>query len=152
MVPVESLRELLAGVPAAEDGQERQFTPAEAAEWLHRNLGGRKRTPAAVRKVMRTGFRGVVLKSYFYGRERRTTEADLRQFVVRTGAILRPPAPETAETPLTLVAAAPTKREVATKTNDDPGDEIAAAHERFELRRTPASARPPGQRRASGGA
>jgi hypothetical protein len=152
MVPVESLRELLADVPAAEEDQERRFTPAEAAEWLHRYLGGRKRTAAAVRKVMRTGFRGVVLKSYAYGRERRTTEADLRQFVVQIGGIPRPPAPEKADAPLTIVATAPAKGGVVTKTHDDPGDEIAAAHERFGRPRTPAPARPPGQRRAAGGA
>lgn len=151
MVPVESLRELLAGVPAAEEEQERRFTPAEAAEWLHRHLGGRKRTAAAVRKVMRTGFRGVVLKSYAYGRERRTTEADLRQFVVQIGGIPRR-APEKADASLTIAATAPAKGGVATKTHDDPGDEIAAAHERFGRSRTPAPARPPGQRRAAGGA
>src|SRR5687768_17150010 len=104
MVPVESLRELLTAAPGVEEEQERRLSPAEAADWLHRHLGGRKRTAAAVRKVMRTGFRGVVLKSYPYGRERRTTEADLRQFVVQIGTVPRLPAPEHAATPITVKA------------------------------------------------
>jgi hypothetical protein len=83
MVPVESLREmLLEGAVAPEPAEPpRLLTPAEAADWLHAQLGGRKRTAAAIPKVMRTGFRGVVLKSYPYGRERGTTEADLRVYV-----------------------------------------------------------------------
>lgn len=145
MVPVESLRELLSDAPAAEQEHERRFTPAEAAEWLHRHLGGRKRSAAAVRKVMRTGFRGVVLKSYPYGRERRTTEADLRRFVAQIGALPRPPAPEQAPGPVTVAAPA----ESATR-HLDPADEVTAAQERFGRRRTPPPARSPGQRRASG--
>jgi hypothetical protein len=150
MVPVESLRELLADAPAAEKEEERRLTPAEAADWLHRHLGGRKRSAAAVRKVMRTGFRGVVLNSYPYGRERRTTEADLRRFVVQIGAIPRPPAPEQAAAPVAVLASAPAGGRFATKGHVDPADEIAAAQERFGRRRTTAPARPPIQRRASG--
>jgi len=152
MVPVESLRELLADAPAAEKDEERRLTTAEAADWLHRHLGGRKRSAAAVRKVMRTGFRGVVLKSYPYGRERRTTEADLRRFVVQIGAIPRPPAPEHAAAPITVMAPTPAGGGFATKAHGDPADEIAAAQERFSRRRTTAPARPPGQQRASRGA
>ncbi|HEU4886120.1 MAG TPA: hypothetical protein VFT45_28030 [Longimicrobium sp.] len=150
MVPVESLRELLADAPVADKKEERRLTPAEAADWLHRHLGGRKRSAAAVRKVMRTGFRGVVLKSYPYGRERRTTEADLRRFVVQIGAIPLPPTPAAA--PVTVMASAPAGGGFATKAHADPADEVAAAQERFGRRRTTAPARPPGQRRASGGA
>lgn len=150
MIPVESLRELLANAPVAHNEEERRLTPAEAADWLHRHLGGRKRSAAAVRKVMRTGFRGVVLKSYPYGRERRTTEADLRQFVAQIGAVPRPPAPEQVATPVAVLAPASAGGGSATKAHTDPADEIAAAQERFGRRGTTAPARPPGQRRASG--
>jgi len=94
LVPVDSLRALLSGDADTYVDAERGFTPAEAADWLHRHLGGRKRNAAAVRKVMRTGFRGVRLRSYAYGRERRTTEADLRRFVGEIGAVPCP-VPET---------------------------------------------------------
>src|ERR1700741_577236 len=147
MVPVESLRALLADAPVAEKEAERRLTPTEAANWLHRHLGGRKRSAAAVRKVMRTGFRGVVLKSYPYGRERRTTETDLRRFVVQIGAIPRPPASEQVASPVT----APAEGGFATKARTDPADEIAAAQERFGRRQTTAPARPPGQRGTPGG-
>jgi hypothetical protein len=154
MVPVESLRELLVdrGTDTLSDatGGMRMLTPAEAADWLHDQLGGRKRTAAAVRKTMRTGFRGVVLKSYPYGRERRTTEADLRAFVARIGAIPRPAAPEQ----IAVAGLAPTAVGgfQVESTGDDPADEIAAAQERFRRRRlTPPRARPH-QRRAAGGA
>lgn len=152
MVPVESLRELLTAVRGVEEEQERRLSPAEAADWLHRHLGGRKRTAAAVRKAMRTGFRGVVLKSYPYGRERRTTEADLRQFVVQIGAVPRLPAPEHGDTPITVRAPTSAGGGLATNAHTDPADEVAAAQERFGRRRMTAPARPPGQRRASGGA
>src|SRR5690606_20257306 len=57
------------------------LTPAEAADWLHQQLGGRKRKSAAIRKLMCTGLGGVVLGSFRYGRELRTTRADLKRFV-----------------------------------------------------------------------
>jgi hypothetical protein len=105
------------------------LTTAEAAEWLHLHLGGRKRSAAAVRKVMRTGFRGVVLKSYSYGRERRTTEEDLWLFVAQIGVIPRPAAPEQI-VPAIAVPTAVTGFQVKSGSGD-PVDEIAAAQKRF---------------------
>ncbi|HEX2094864.1 MAG TPA: hypothetical protein VHG28_20865 [Longimicrobiaceae bacterium] len=149
MVPVDSLRELLAqDTPEATPGEERRLTPAEAAEWLHRHLGGRKRSAAAIRKVTRTGFRGVVLKSYPYGRERRTTESDLRHFVVEIGTVPLPATPEQIAFPV-LPQPATT---LAVETHLDPADEIAAAQERFRRRRTAPPSRPARQRRVIGGA
>ncbi len=131
MVPVDSLRELLAqDAPEATAEEERRLTPAEAAEWLHRHLGGRKRSAAAIRKVMRTGFRGVVLKSYPYGRERRTTESDLRQFVAEIGAVPLPSPPEQIDLPAPAFPAA-TAGLLPAETHLDPADEIAAAQARF---------------------
>jgi hypothetical protein len=149
MVPVDSLRELLAqDAPEATPEEERRLTPAEAAEWLHRHLGGRKRSAAAIRKVMRTGFRGEVLKSYPYGRERRTTESDLRHFVAEIGAVPLPATPEQIALPVLPQPATA----LAVETHLDPADEIAAAQERFRRRRTAPPSRPPRQRRAVGGA
>lgn len=149
MVPVESLRELLAedvGSPSDATDGARMLTPAEAADWLHARLGGRRRTPAAVRKVMRTGFRGVVLKSYPYGRERRTTEADLRAYVAMIGAVPRPAVPEPTRAPDLAPPGAGRGFQVKSGA-DDPSDEIAAAQERF--RRRPQ--RPRTARHAAGG-
>lgn len=146
MLPVESLRELLANdAPQAAPEEERRLTPAEAAEWLHRHVGGRKRSAAAVRKVMRTGFRGVVLKSYLYGRERRTTESDLRHFIAQIGAVPLPAAPEKIALPALALPAATAGFEVESYL--DPADEIAAAHDRFR-RRTGSQSHPARQRRA----
>lgn len=149
MVPVESLREmLLEGTDEATEAAgdpPRLLTPAEAADWLHAQLGGRKRTAAAVRKVMRTGFRGVVLKSYPYGRERRTTEADLRVYVAAIGAVWRPPAPQQ------LAVQAPPDTGFQVKSDADPADEIAAAQERFRRRHQPQLRTGRQQRRAAGG-
>jgi hypothetical protein len=150
MVPVDSLRELLADETLESAPEEdRRLTPAEAAEWLHHRLGGRKRSAAAVRKVMRTGFRGVVLKSYPYGRERRTTEADLRAFVAEIGAVPRPLSPETVVPP---ILAPPCATELQAGAEVDAEDEIAAAQERF--RRGSAATPSPAtrRRRAAGGA
>jgi hypothetical protein len=150
MVPVDPLRELLAeDTPEAVTGAERRLTPAEAAEWLHRHLGGRKRSAAAVRKVMRTGFRGVVLKSYPYGRERRTTESDLRHFVAEIGAVPRPTAPEPVTLP--ILALPSVTAGLPVESHLDPADEITAAQERFRRRRTAPPSRPAGQRRAARG-
>lgn len=150
MVPVDSLRELLVeDAPESAPEEERRLTPVEAAEWLHRHLGGRKRSAAAIRKVMRTGFRGVVLKSYPYGRERRTTEADLRKFVAEIGAVPRPGAPEHTARP---ILAPPPAAGVPAGSDEDPADEIAAAQARFRGGRTATSTRPSRQRRAGLGA
>ena len=128
LIPVESLRDLLSCVSVKAD-EERPLTPHEAAEWLHRHVGGRKRSAAAVRKAMRTGFRGVVLSSYPYGRERRTTEADLRRFVAQIGLAPRPPAPERlAPSPRTFT---PTMTEAVAPSYPDPAEEIAAAEARY---------------------
>jgi hypothetical protein len=149
MIPVESLRDILrageADEPAAvgEEQGERRLSPAEAAEWLHQLLGGRKRSAAAIRKVMRTGFRGVVLKSYPYGRERRTTETDLRAFVAKIGAVPRPPASEGAP--------ATTSPAFQMKSHVDPIDEIAAAQERFRARKNTPPRTAPRPRHAAGG-
>ncbi len=128
LVPVDELRALLAEglVGDAEAKRARGLTAAEAADWLHRHLGGSKRSPAAVRKMMRTGLRGVVLQSFSFGRERRTTEQDLQRFLgeVRsrcrsdTRAALPPD-----ETP----GALPASRDV------DPAGEIAAAKASFGI-------------------
>ena len=145
MVPVESLRELLAaGGPEAPPEEERRLTPAEAAEWLHRHLGGRKRSAAAIRKVMRTGFRSVVLKSYTYGRERRTTESDLRRFVAQIGAVPLPAVPEEIALPL----APPSATAAFQESHVDPADEVASAQKRFR-RRTAASNSHPARLRHS---
>jgi hypothetical protein len=145
MVPVDSLRELLAqDAPEATPKEERRLTPAEAAEWLHRQLGGRKRSAAAIRKVMRTGFRGVVLKSYPYGRERRTTEADLRAFMADIGAVPRPAAREP--------VAPPYAAEVPAGPDMDAEDEIAAAQERFRRGRAATPSPATRHRRAAEGA
>lgn len=100
--------------------------PSEAADWPHQQLGGRKRSAAAIRKVIRTGIRGVVLKSFPYGHERRTTEADLRQFVAQIGAV---PHLSALEHAVRITPAAPSTLQV--KSSMDPADEIAAAQERF---------------------
>lgn len=151
MVPVESLRELLAEeTPEALFEEERGLTTAEAAEWLQLHLGGRKRSAAAVRKVMRTGFRGVVLKSYPYGRERRTTESDLRQFLARIGAVPLPAASEQIALPA-LVSPHKTA-ESQMEFRADPADEIAAAQERFRRSRTASLGHPARQRRTAKGA
>lgn len=148
MVPVESLRDILRtgeadDAAAVGEQAERRLSPAEAAEWLHQLLGGRKRSAAAIRKVMRTGFRGVVLKSYPYGRERRTTETDLRAFVAKIGAVPRPPASEDAP--------AATSPAFQVKSHMDPVDEIAAAQERFRARKNMPPRTAPRPRRAAGG-
>ena len=153
LVPVESLREFLAvdGTEASDGGDApRMLTPCEAAEWLHAQLGGRKRTPAAVRKIMRTGFRGVVLKSYAYGRERRTTEADLHAFVAQIGAVPRLAVPEKVAIPALL--ASQTVSGFQVKSAADPADEIAAAQARFRRRKQPPLGDRGPQRRAAGGA
>ncbi len=148
MVPVESLRDILLTGGADDDAAavgeqaERRLSPVEAAEWLHQLLGGRKRSAAAIRKVMRTGFRGVVLKSYPYGRERRTTETDLRAFVAKIGAVPRLPASEA--TP------AATSPAFQVKSTVDPVDEIAAAQERFRARKNTPPRSVSRQRRAAG--
>ncbi len=128
LVPVEELRAILADgqVGAAEAKGVRDLTAAEAADWLHRHLGGRKRTPAAVRKMMRTGLRGVVLQSFSFGRERRTTEQDLERFLGevrgRCRSVTGSPLP-----PRETSGALPPKRDV------DPADEIAAAKASFGI-------------------
>jgi hypothetical protein len=153
MVPVDSLRELLAeGPPEAAPEDERGLTPVEAAEWLHRHLGGRKRSAAAIRKVMRTGFRGVVLKSYAYGRERRTTESDLHHFLAQIGAI---PLPAVQEQITVRAPAVPSPTAgFQTESHVDPADEIAAAQERFRRLGTASPGQPTRKRhrRAAGGA
>ncbi|MQA92147.1 MAG: hypothetical protein GEU90_18295 [Gemmatimonas sp.] len=151
MVPVESLRELLAaGAPEAAPEEERRLTPAEAAEWLHRHLGGRKRSAAAIRKVMRTGFRSVVLKSYKYGRERRTTESDLRRFVAQIGAVPLPAAPKHIE--LRAVTLPSPTAGLQVESQIDPADEITTAQERFRRPTTASSSHPARLRRAARGA
>jgi hypothetical protein len=137
LVPVESLREMLGEDDTAQVGEspERGLSPAEAAEWLHQLLGGRKRSAAAIRKVMRTGFRGVVLKSYPYGRERRTTEADLRAYVAQIGAVPRPAAPDRQQ-PVTITPATAPGFQVKS-TQRDPAVELAAAQERHRARKQP---------------
>jgi hypothetical protein len=149
MVPVESLRELLAaGAPEAAPEEERRLTPAEAAEWLYRHLGGRKRSAAAIRKVMRTGFRSVVLKSYAYGRERRTTESDLRRFVAQIGAVPLPGAPEE----IALPALAPLSASTAfQESHVDPADEIDSAQKRFRRRTATSNNHPARLRRSTKG-
>jgi hypothetical protein len=155
MVPVESLRDILRTEEGRDDANshaeqvERRLSPAQAAEWLHERLGGRKRSAAAIRKVMRTGFRGVVLKSYPYGRERRTTEADLRAFVARIGAVPRP-ATALEQQPVTRITPA-TPDGFQVKSITDPVDEIAAAQERFRERKKARPRTPQRQRRAAGG-
>lgn len=151
MVPVDSLREFLADdTTKAVPEEERRLTPAEAAEWLHRHLGGRKRSAAAVRKVMRTGFRGVVLKSYPYGRERRTTESDLRHFVAQIGALPFPDGRE--QIALPVVRPSTATAGFPEQIRGDPADEIAAAQERFRRRRPGSTGQPARQRRAAKGA
>lgn len=129
LVPVDALRELLVDSPDAPPRRkpERELSAAEAAEWLHNRLGGRKRTAAAVRKVMRTGFRGVILNSYLYGRERRTTEADLQRFVEEIGAVPQVPQPQRTAVP----ARTPTASAFQVESQTSPADEIAAAQQRF---------------------
>jgi hypothetical protein len=84
LVPVDALRKLLEEEKDnAATAPDRGVTAEEAAEWLHQALGGRKRKPAAVRKLMRTGYRGIVLESFRVGREVRTTEASLERFAGR---------------------------------------------------------------------
>lgn len=157
LVPVDSLRALLAADADTYVDAERGFTPAEAADWLHRHLGGRKRSAAAVRKVMRTGFRGVRLRSYAYGRERRTTEADLRRFVAEIGAVPRAVSDAPGAMRAAGTAASPDARPVKSQPETlllCPADEIAAAQERFgracrsQSSGTPASSR----RNVKGGA
>jgi hypothetical protein len=153
LVPVESLRELLGdgeGEPEGAADPPRLLTPAEAADWLHAQLGGRKRTAAAVRKVMRTGFRGVVLQSYLYGRERRTTEAALQAFVAQIGVRPRPPAPE--QVSIVELAAPSSEGGFQVKSNADPADEIAAAQARFRRRREPPPRSAPDKGRSAGAA
>jgi len=152
LVPVDALRALITAEADTYADAERGFTPAEAADWLHRHLGGRKRSAAAVRKVMRTGFRGVQLRSYAYGRERRTTEAELRRFVAEIGAVPRPVSETPGAKPSAGAAAAPP---VAHPVNSQPetlllcpADEIAAAQERFGRR---AARGHSAHRRAAGG-
>jgi hypothetical protein len=130
LVPVDELRAILADglVGDAEAKRARGLTAAEAADWLHRHLGGRRRSPAAVRKMMRTGLRGVVLQSFSFGRERRTTEPDLLRFLreVRDGCR---PVPGSALPPGETSGAQPGPRNV------DPADEIAAAKASFGVLR-----------------
>ena len=148
MVLVESLRELLTdNAPEAAPEEERKLTPAEAAEWLHRHLGGRKRSAAAIRKVMRTGFRGVVLKSNTYGRERRTTESDLRRFVAQIGAVPLPAAPEQIALPPPSATAG-----LQGESHVDPADEISSAQERFRRRTAASTGRPARKRQSARGA
>ena len=151
MVPVESLRDMLAAAADApsKPDEPRLLSPAEAADWLHAQLGGRKRTAAAVRKVMRTGFRGVVLKSYPYGRERRTTEADLRVYVAAIGAHPRGATPPQLAVPVLSAPSADVGFQV--KSDADPADEIATAQERFRRRHQPPPRTEPRARRAAGG-
>jgi hypothetical protein len=144
LIPVDSLRDILRSditidvdAEAEYAAAERRLSPGEAAEWLHQLLGGRKRSPAAIRKVMRTGFRGVVLNSYQYGRERRTTETDLRHFVAQIGAVPRPPQLASPSTQDGLTHA---RVAFQVKSTVDPVNEIAAAQERFRARKKPHTA------------
>ena len=110
LVPVDGLRKLLEEEREnAATAPDRGMTAEEAAEWLHRALGGRKRKPAAVRKLMRTGYRGVVLESFRVGREVRTTEAALERFA---GALRARSGGRVAESVATV--------------GTDPGDEVKA--------------------------
>lgn len=110
LVPVDALRKLLEEERGnAATAPDRGITAEEAAEWLHRALGGRKRKPAAVRKLMRTGYRGIVLESFRVGREVRTTEAALERFA---GALRARLGGRVAESVATV--------------GTDPGDEVRA--------------------------
>ena len=133
MVLVESLREFILAATDPPAEADMGLSPSEAADWLHRHLGGRKRTPAAVRKVMRTGFRGVVLDSYPYGRERRTTVNALRKFISEIGAEPRSPAGASArsEALLETTSSDAGSSRFDMESNPDPADEIAAAQARF---------------------
>lgn len=128
----------------------RMLTPAEAADWLHAQLGGRKRSAAAIRKVMRSGFRGVVLKSYPFGRERRTTEADLQMFVAQIGTVPRAKPPK--QIAISTIAAPFEAKGFEVKSDADPADKIAAAQDRFRRHRQPPLTTAARQRRAAGGA
>lgn len=101
----------------------RALTPAEAAEWLHERLGGRKRKPAAIRKLMRSGLGGIVLRSFHYGRELRTTEADLKRFVREIRAATQRPTSRRSQVDQSDVTSG--SRIV------DPSDEIAEVKSRF---------------------
>jgi hypothetical protein len=128
---------------AADDAEsELALTPAEAADWLHQQLGGRKRKSAAIRKLMRTGLGGVVLGSFRYGRELRTTRAELKRFVQeirtategrrsrvqhldRTGGTRRPPVAD----PAAEIAAARSTFRLASGTRPEaPQDAAAQIH------------------------
>jgi len=110
LVPVDALRKLLEEEREnAATAPNRGVTAEEAAEWLHQTLGGRKRKPAAVRKLMRTGYRGIVLESFRVGREVRTTEASLERFA---GALRGRSGGRVAESVATV--------------GTDPGDEVRA--------------------------
>jgi hypothetical protein len=129
LVPVDELRAILADAQVGAAGEAngaRGLTAGEAADWLHRHLGGRKRTPAAVRKMMRTGLRGVVLQSFSFGRERRTTEQDLQRFLGEVRDMCRS-VPRSVLPPGETSGALPPPRDV------DPADEIAAAKASFRI-------------------
>lgn len=106
---------------------DRALTPGDAAEWLHQHLGGRKRKPAAIRKLMRSGLGGVVLRSFHYGRELRTTEADLKRFVQEIRTQTERPAPD--------LAHAARVEPIAQSQMNDPADELVAARSGFSAGR-----------------
>lgn len=112
--------------PACQPPQERALTPADAAEWLHAHVGGHQRQPAAIRKLMRSGLGGVVLRSFHYGRELRTTEADLKRFILEIRAATQRSTPDRTQ----FGRGSPSSRPV------DPANEIAAARWRLSAERS----------------
>ena len=120
--------------PASHPPQERALTPADAAEWLHTHLGGRQRKPAAIRKLMRSGLGGVVLRSFHYGRELRTTEADLKRFIFEIRAATERSTPDRSQG----------GRRSTISRAVDPADEIAAARWTFGADRSSTPESPEG--------